>query len=155
MKIMRGDIGKIPETCSENLRHLILRLMERDPGKRPTVAEVMAMPIMMGPILKVMTGMGAIPCSRYVSSSFHELSVPYSTRSLFSDLGHSRLASIRNFGHLSVPGRRTRFSPTTKLLLLPNLCQSRGACVALPLLSILYVALVTVLYVLSELYVPF
>jgi len=64
MKIMRGDIGKIPDTCSEGLRLLILKLMERDPGKRPTVAEIMALPIMIGPILKVISNMGAIPCAR-------------------------------------------------------------------------------------------
>lgn len=64
MKIMRGDIGRIPDTCGEELRLLMLKLMERDPGKRPTVAELMAMPVMLGPILKVLIDMGSLPCTR-------------------------------------------------------------------------------------------
>jgi len=64
LKIMRGSVAPIADRYSDSLRQLILDMLHLDPGRRPTINQIMAQPFILGTLLSLYTDFGRIPCSR-------------------------------------------------------------------------------------------
>lgn len=64
LKIMRGNYDPIPERYSEGLGRLIHSLLHLKPDKRPSIAEIMAQPVVVNALFDLRTDVGRVPCSR-------------------------------------------------------------------------------------------
>lgn len=64
LKIMRGSVIPVADHYSAGLRQLILDMLHLDPGKRPTINQIMAQPFILGTLLSLYTDFGRIPCNR-------------------------------------------------------------------------------------------
>lgn len=64
LKIMKGSFTPPAEHYSDDLKRLILWLLEQDPERRPRIPQVMATPIVINALLYLYTDMGKLPCRR-------------------------------------------------------------------------------------------
>jgi len=64
LKIMRGTFSPISSHYSRQLQDLIRRMLHLDPTKRPTIAQIMAEPILINTIMNLHTDVGKVPSVR-------------------------------------------------------------------------------------------
>ena len=72
---MRGSVAPISDTYSEALRQLILSMLHLDPARRPTINQIMALPIISNSLMNLYTDFGKIPCRRWVNIDVNLMSV--------------------------------------------------------------------------------
>ncbi len=63
LKIMRGLYQPLPSHFSPALKDLVSSMLELDPGRRPTLAAVMAHPWLAPHLYRLPTTLGALPCT--------------------------------------------------------------------------------------------
>lgn len=64
LKIMKGNFIPISERYSEDLKKLVLSLLQVDPTKRPTLRQIMAQPLLVNALFNLSTDVGRVPCNR-------------------------------------------------------------------------------------------
>lgn len=64
LKIMKGNFSPISERYSEELKNLILSMLQIDQAKRPTLPQIMAQPLLVNALFNLRTDIGRVPCNR-------------------------------------------------------------------------------------------
>jgi NIMA (never in mitosis gene a)-related kinase len=62
---MRGTFSPISDHYSEELRQLILSMLDLDPNKRPDINQIMAQPLVLQALMNLYTDQGKVVCRRY------------------------------------------------------------------------------------------
>ncbi|ESO08767.1 hypothetical protein HELRODRAFT_129966, partial [Helobdella robusta] len=66
LKIMRGSVAPIASHYSSHLKQLISSMLQLDPGKRPSVNQIMATPFLLPYLINHYCDFGALPCLKLV-----------------------------------------------------------------------------------------
>ena len=61
---MKGNFSPISERYSEELKNLILSMLQIDQAKRPTLPQIMAQPLLVNALFNLRTDIGRVPCNR-------------------------------------------------------------------------------------------
>lgn len=64
LKIMKGNFNPISERYSEDMKNLVLSMLQVDPAKRPTLPQIMAQPLVVNALFNMGTDIGRVPCNR-------------------------------------------------------------------------------------------
>ena len=80
MKITKGNFAPISERYSENLRNLIESMLHLVPSQRPTINDIMALPIVTSALFDLATDVGRVPCSRIARPVANISGRQYSTK---------------------------------------------------------------------------
>eukprot|EP00041_Stephanoeca_diplocostata_P037621 m.1430622 g.1430622 ORF g.1430622 m.1430622 type:complete len:489 (+) comp25074_c0_seq11:581-2047(+) len=62
LKIMRGTFAPISDTYSVEIRELILSTLHLDPAQRPSLVQILALPICQNALINLHTDIGRLPC---------------------------------------------------------------------------------------------
>ena len=64
LKIMKANFNPISERYSEDFKKLVLSMLHLDPAKRPSLARIMAQPLIVNALFNLHTDVGRVPCNR-------------------------------------------------------------------------------------------